>query len=128
MREQTSNSVQHYPIVSVPISSGEIESRGARRKLWVTLEDDDTQWLLKFPRPNTGEHWAEKVASEIGQLFGVNTARVELARAGGELATICRSFLNDRGGPPQDADSFAGRLHGSESFNIVVPGYDPGVV
>ena len=128
MRQRFFHSARHYPIMHLPISSGEIENRGARRKSWVTLGEDGTQWLLKYPRPNTGEHWAEKVASEIGRLFGINTTRVELARAGGELATICKSFLVEAEAPAQDADSFAGRLHGSEFFNIVVPGYDPDIV
>ena len=128
MRRHSSDPVPNFPIIPVAISRGEIENRGARRKFWLPLEDDGTQWLLKFPRPDTGEHWAEKVAAEVGRLFGINTARVDLARADGELATICRSFYTENEAPPQVADSFAGRLHGSEFFNIVVPGYDRDVV
>ncbi len=123
MRQQSSNTTRLYPIKHVPISRGEIENRGARRKLWVTLGEDGTQWLLKFPRPNTGEHWAEKVASEIGRLFEINTARVELARAGGELATICRSFLGD-----DDNDSSIAWLHGSELLDFTTPDYDVNLV
>ena len=48
--------------------------------------------MLKFARPNTGEHWAEKIAAEIGNLIGVDCARVELADCGGELVTVCESF------------------------------------
>ena len=119
MRRHSSDPVQEFPVVPVAIPRGEIENRGARRKFWVTRQDDQTKWLLKFPRPNTGEHWAEKVASEIGGLFGIETARVELARAGGELATICKSFLGD----DEDESSLAW-LHGSELLTFTTPGYD----
>ncbi len=93
MRSQPTNPVQPFPVIPVANPRGEIERRGARRKFWVTLGDDRTEWLLKFPRPDTGEHWAEKVAGEVGRLFGINTAR-----AGGELATVCRKFVADENG------------------------------
>ena len=69
-----------------------VESRGTRRKFWISIEGRRKLWLLKFPRPNTGEHWAEKVAYEVGNLIGVNCARVELADYDGELVTVCESF------------------------------------
>ncbi len=69
-----------------------VESRGSRRKFWISIEGEPNLWLLKFPRPNTGEHWAEKIAAEVGSLIGVNCARVELAEVGGELVTVCESF------------------------------------
>ena len=69
-----------------------VESRGTRRKFWISVEGSPKLWLLKFPRPNNGEHWAEKVAYEVGNLVGVNCARIELADYGGELVTICESF------------------------------------
>ena len=78
-----------------------LESRGSRRKFWMFIPDEQilpherNLWLLKFPRPDTGEHWAEKVAAEVGCLIGVECARVELANCDGELATICESFDPD---------------------------------
>ena len=68
------------------------ESRGSRRKFWISVEGSPKLWLLKFPRSNTGEHWAEKVAYEVGDLIGVDCARVDLADYEGELVTICESF------------------------------------
>ena len=70
---------QYYPIIPIEIQPGEMEGRGTRRKLWVVRKDSQTEWLLKFPRPGTGEHWAEKLAAEIGRLININTAHVELA-------------------------------------------------
>lgn len=95
-------------------------------------QDGQTEWLLKFPRPGTGEHWAEKVASEIGPLIGVDCARVELARWRNNLATICLSFLP----VPHDELKTYGLtdvaiggarfdfLHGWEILESVVDGYD----
>ena len=119
MRRSSGDPTQYFSVIPLAMPRGEIENRGARRKFWVSLEDDGTQWLLKFPRPNTGEHWAEKVAAEIGRLFGINTARVELARAGGELATICKSFLGN-----DDDKSTIAWLHGSEFLDFTTPDYD----
>ena len=74
------------------IQQRRLESRGSRRKFWISIEGETNLWLLKFPRPNTGEHWAEKIAAEVGALIGVDCARVELADCGGELVTVCESF------------------------------------
>ena len=70
------------------------ENRGSRRKYWLPIDGESSLWLLKFPRPRQGqgEHWAEKIAAEVGHLVGIDCARVELARSGGELASICESF------------------------------------
>ena len=78
--------------VSPEIQQHRLESRGSRRKFWISIEGEPNVWLLKFPRPNTGEHWAEKIAAEVGNLIGVDCARVELADCSGELVTVCESF------------------------------------
>ena len=134
-----------YTVVDI-VDAGDVrEPRGSRTKFWIRFVEEAGRWLLKFPRPNTGEHWAEKVASEISHLIGVDCARVELARyygpavAGhedggrgdyqeflpeGELATICKSFL-----PEEHDDAWAaGVFHGWEILQFEVPGYDTGLV
>ena len=124
MRRQPSNPVQPFPVIPIVNPRGEIERRGARRKFWVTLGDDGTEWLLKFRRPDTGEHWAEKVAAEVGRLFRVNTARVELAKAGGELATVCQSFLTDEESSGYDASHSPLWLHGSRLLRLANSHYN----
>ena len=42
-----------------------IETMGTKQKFWFT-HTDGTRWLFKYGRPNTGEHWSETVAAEIG--------------------------------------------------------------
>ena len=130
-----------YPVMRIVDPGYSREPRGSRTKFWVRFVGEADRWLLKFPRPNTGEHWAEKVASEIGHLTGIDCAQVELARylrppvAGheepdaadngeflpeGELATICKSFLPDE----DDAGWANGALHGWEILQFEIPGYD----
>ena len=76
-----------------------LEAAGS--KFWIFVPDEQilpherNLWLLKFPRPNTGEHWAEKIAAEVGKLIGVECAPVELANCDGDLVTICESFDPD---------------------------------
>ena len=91
--------IEPYKIWCVPetdeIREFRLESRGSRYKLWIAVDNQPNPWLLKFPRAGTGEHWAEKVAAEVGAGIGVICARVELARCGDQLATICESFDPD---------------------------------
>ena len=134
-----------YTVVNI-VDTGETrEPRGSRTKFWVRFFAHADRWLLKFPRPNTGEHWAEKIAFEIGHLIGVDCAQVELARYFGppvtghgeadaaddeaflperELATICKSFLPGE----QDPAWADGAFHGWEVLQFEVPGYDTELV
>ena len=134
-----------YTVLDIVDPTDVREPRGSRTKFWIHFVGEPGWWLLKIPRPNTGEHWAEKVASEIGHLVGIECARVELARyygpavAGhedggrggnqeflpeGELATICKSFL-----PEEHDDVWAvGAFHGWEVLQFEVPSYDTELV
>ena len=113
-----------YFVVPVSLPAREMEHRGSRRKYWILGQDGKTDWLLKFPRPGTGEHWAEKVAAEVGGLIGVNTARVELARAGDHLATVCQSFISGDDALDDDDGPVTTWFHGSEFLDQAMGGYD----
>ena len=85
----------YYTIHALPQAPSTLpENRGSRRKYWLPIVGESALWLLKFPRHRRGqgEHWAEKIAAEVGHLVGIDCARVELARSGSELATICEGF------------------------------------
>ncbi len=71
----------------------EIEDMGSKPKFWFRYQDE--MWLFKQARPNTGEHWAEKVASEIAALLGLPTHDVTIARFDGRMGCACRSFLKN---------------------------------
>ncbi len=139
---------ERYPILPVPLPPEALEyneSRGSRTKFWVRVSGESNSWLLKFPRPNTGEHWAEKVAAEIGNLVGINCARVELARCEGQFAmfgqaatqqeghwqtyqnqlvTVCESFLPSEQSADDSADIDIHTFHGYEILEMFIEGYD----
>ena len=139
---------EYYPVLQVPLPPEALESnesRGSRPKFWVRIPRESNSWLLKFPRPNTGEHWGEKVAAEIGNLIGVNCARVELARCEGQeamlgqtaeqgeghwqtyqnqLVTVCESFLPGEQSEEDSTDIDIHTLHGYEILEMFIEGYD----
>jgi hypothetical protein len=104
-----------YPIVQIRAEDVEdAEQMGTKPKFW--FRRDRERWLFKEPRGNTGEHWAEKVAAEIGHLLGVPCARVELAEFHGKRGSASLSF----------ADRSEGKilLHGNELLAAVITGYE----
>ncbi len=83
------------------------ETMGTKGKFW-WRDDDGGHWLFKFGRPDTGEHWAEKVVAHFAELLQVPAARVELAECDGKLGTIGRSFADE-----------ATMVHGNELLQAV---------
>ena len=57
----------------------EDEAMGSKQKFWFRESNDSPDWLFKFPQPNTGQHWAEKIAAEVAGCLDILHARVELA-------------------------------------------------
>lgn len=84
--------IEPYAVVPVPVAAriGD-EPMGTKEKFWFKAIDGD-RYLFKLSRTGTGEHWAEKVGSEIGHLLGVPCAPVELASANGSQGCVVRSF------------------------------------
>ena len=105
-----------YPIVEVQRESvGETEEMGSKTKFWyLDPIDEKENWLFKFPRPNTGEHWAEKIAAEVAALLEIPHAKVELAKFSGEKGSVTQSFAH--------ADQEL--VHGNQMLEIAVHGYD----
>lgn len=68
---------------------------GSKTKFWYRPEGDACDWLFKYPKPNTGLHWAEKIAAEIADLMKVRHARVELAVFQGQPGSATESFARD---------------------------------
>ena len=105
-----------YPIVTVePEWVINPEEMGGKTKFWYGKPDDETSWLFKYPRPNTGEHWAEKIASEVASMIGITHAKVELAQFQDERGSVTESFA--RGG--------RALFHGNELLEITIENYDP---
>ena len=93
----------------------ETEGMGSKEKFWYRAKDGEPEWLFKFPQPNTGQHWAEKIAAEVAACLEVLHARVELAVFQGERGSATETFARD------------GRdlVHGNQMLAGKVLGYDP---
>ncbi len=88
------------------------EDMGSKPKFW--FRHEDTMWLYKQARKNTGEHWAEKVSSEIAELLGLPSHKVRLASYEGKPGCAVRNFLGKR----------ETLIHGNELLSGTVKGYD----
>lgn len=81
-----------FPIIKVPEDAIlETEELGTKRKFW--FDQSQVKCLYKQARPNTGEAWAEKIASELCELLNLPHADYELAIWKGNFGTISPSFL-----------------------------------
>jgi len=124
-----------YPVLRLefrPGSNGEgveglgPEPLGSKRKFWGLLEHQpDCPWLFKYARAKTGEHWAEKIASELASLIEFPAAKVELAVVNGEAGALVRSIipyeLPDTGGIPRRRGDL---IHGNEILGGHLPRYE----
>ncbi len=109
----------YYPIFEIEPESAfdpdRIESMGSKRKFWCRIEDESggADWLFKYPRPDSGEHWSEKIAAEVADVLEIPHAIVELATCEYIRGSISRSFL-------QSGESV---IHGNECISDVVSFY-----
>jgi hypothetical protein len=98
-----------YPLIDVSsVTRDLIEPMGTKRKFWFT-DADGARWLFKYSRPQTGEHWAEKIAAEIGARLEIPIARVELGMCDGSPGACSQSFHSGCSGTIQYAFLLAGR-------------------
>lgn len=105
-----------YPIVAVnPEWIVNPEDMGTKQKFWYRKPRNPTKWLFKYPRPNTGEHWAEKIAAGVASAIGVRHAKVELATFEGTQGSVTESFVGGN----------RTLWHGNQMLEEVIAGYDP---
>ena len=106
---------ESYPIVEVQEDWAlEDEFLGTKDKFWYRSPSQNTDWLFKYPRPSSGEHWAEKIAAEMADLLGVLHARVELATFQGYRGSVSESFTRGE----------RELIHGNEVLAGALPTYD----
>jgi hypothetical protein len=93
----------------------EPETMGSKDKFWFKGDKQALGCLFKYPQPNTGQHWSEKVAAEVADALDILHARVELAVFQGINGSATESFARD------------GRelFHGNQALAGHVLGYDP---
>jgi hypothetical protein len=93
----------------------EPEVLGTKLKFWYRRTDKARRWLFKYPQPNTGQHWSEKIAAEIAALMGIPHAKVELAEFGGERGSATQTFILGRRELWHGNQVLAGKLFGYNS-------------
>lgn len=107
---------EQYPVVTVePAWALDEEGMGTKRKFWYRDPNAEREWLFKYPREGTGEHWAEKIAAEVAGVLGVDHARAELAVFEGQKGVALRSFV------PHGEEL----VHGNQLMEIAVDSYNP---
>lgn len=88
-----------------------LEALGTKPKFWYT--DAGRRILYKEGRPDSGEHWAEKVCCEICKLLGLPHAHYELATWKDRKGVVSETFVPE-----------GGRLiFGNELLSGIVKGY-----
>ena len=91
------------------------EQMGSKRKFWLRDIQTSRWFLFKYSRPQTGEHWSEKVACEVAKLLGLPHATVELAIHDGEAGVLVQDLQSDR--------AVTSMLHGNELLLEFDPTY-----
>lgn len=82
-----------YPVISVnPEWVLEPEEMGSKEKFWYRLPNGQSDWLFKFPQPQTGQHWAEKLVEQMAAMLRIPHARVEFAKFQGAQGSATESF------------------------------------
>lgn len=74
---------------------------GASEKIWLINPETNEKALFKFPKVKsdgtiTGEYWAEKLATEIGKLIGVECARVDIGTYKGRIGSMSYNILENK--------------------------------
>ena len=102
-----------FPILTIPDAAADLpEQLGSRFKFWFRGADS-FKYLYKEGREDTGENWAEKVASELCALLELPHAVYDLATWKQRKRVVTRSFVPEKG-----------RLvHGNELLALTVKEY-----
>lgn len=106
--------VDRYPVIQVDATERRPEDMGSKSKFWYTRREDGARWLFKHPRPNSGEHWAEKIAEQVAALLEIPRGEVELAVFGEARGSATKSFIGDK----------EELVHGNQILERTEEGYD----
>jgi hypothetical protein len=89
---------------------------GTREKHWLVKPKTDDLYLFKLPKQGTGEIWAEKIASEVGKLLGLEMMDVSLVRYKSREGLLLKNFV--KYGEEELFD-------GGDLLKIIVDDFDP---
>jgi len=107
---------QPYSVYRIDIKGkAQIEQMGTKPKFWFVNIQDNIHWLFKYNRPNTGEDWSEKIASEIAELIGLPHAIVELANCEDQRGVVSKDFTERK--------TKGHLVHGNELLTVIDSDY-----
>lgn len=105
-----------YPIFVVkPEWVLDPEGMGSKTKFWYKSPGEEQRWLFKYAQPNTGQHWAEKIAEQVAKTLNIECAKVELAQFQDQHGSVTESFVCE------GKDLY----HGNQLLEQCVQDYDP---
>jgi HipA-like C-terminal domain len=83
-----------FTVFEVPTGAEDTEEQlGARDKFW--FERDESRWLFKEVRANSGEDWAEVLAARVAAELNLPHATYEFARHSGRRGVVTPKFHSD---------------------------------
>lgn len=83
-----------YNVISMFFPKESMEWLGTKEKFWFRFNhDDDTAWLFKYSRPNTGEHWSEKIAERLCNSLAIPHAEYQLATLGEKFGVVSKKLV-----------------------------------
>jgi hypothetical protein len=68
-----------FEIKRLNVNADDLEQLGTKEKFWFRFKGASINWLFKYSRENTGEHWSEKIAEELCKSLGIPHVKYELA-------------------------------------------------
>ena len=73
---------------------------GASEKKWLINPETKQKGIFKFPKGvdignPTGEYWAEKVASQLAEVLGIECAKVDIGTFRGRVGSMSYMILNE---------------------------------
>lgn len=90
-----------YSIIDVTnwiVDTEKGEGKGLREKVWLINPSTGESAMFKIPRDNRGEHWAEKICSEIANVLDFKCARVGLAKRDNIYGCLSYFFVDKESG------------------------------
>lgn len=84
-----------FEIYDITAIASILEQLGTKEKFWFkgywdNLEED---WLFKFSRDNTGEHWSEKAAEQLCLILEIPHAEYHLAKSKERIGVITKNLV-----------------------------------
>ncbi|AUV86188.1 HipA domain-containing protein [Vibrio campbellii] len=76
------------------LNAVDLEQLGTKEKFWFNFKGNETKFLFKFSRDNTGEHWSEKVSEQLCHELGIPHAKYEMATLDGRFGIITPNMIS----------------------------------